>query len=154
VIHDPSDNTGYLIWQLGQAAAQHLERNLRPLGINLAQLRALVLVSLDPGISSAELARRSGLTAQSMGAAVKGLVERGMLERGPHPVNRRVQRLRVTGEGLAMAERAQEAVEGVQDALFEAASEEERAAVHAVLRRLVEHAIPEVLHTSPSAGPE
>jgi DNA-binding MarR family transcriptional regulator len=148
VIHDPSTHTGYLAWQLGQATAQRLERALRPLGISLAQLRALVLATLAPGISSAELARRSGLTAQSMGAAVQGLVDRGALERSPHPVNRRVQRLHVTPDGRALAERAQSAVDGIQDAMFGVLPERERAALHGALQRLVEHNIPEALRTT------
>ncbi|WP_329459750.1 MarR family winged helix-turn-helix transcriptional regulator [Streptomyces sp. NBC_01497] len=147
MIHDPSHHTGYLTWQLGQATAQRLEKALRPIGISLAQVRAVVLASLDPGISSAELARRSGLTAQSMGAAVQGLVDRGALERSPHPENRRVQRLHVTDEGLALAERAQSALERVQDEMFGVLPERERAALHRALHRVVEHNIPEALRT-------
>ncbi|MFJ7949577.1 MarR family transcriptional regulator [Streptomyces sp. NPDC096354] len=48
------------------------------------QQNALAHVVLVPGISTAELARRSGVTPQSMGAAVNGLIQRGLLERRPH----------------------------------------------------------------------
>jgi len=150
VINDPSTRTGYLAWQFGQATAQRLEKALRPLDLNLAQLRCLVQVSLTPGISSAEIARRSGLTAQSMGAAVTSLVGRGLVERAPHPANRRVLELRATDAGRDLADRAQLRVDEVQEEMFSVLSAEELDGVHALLRRLVEHAAPESLYlTSP-----
>lgn len=150
MIHDPSTRTGYLAWQFGQASAQRLEKALRPLDLNLAQLRCLVQVSLTPGISSAEIARRSGLTAQSMGAAVTSLVNRGLIERAPHPANRRVLELRPTDPGRELADRAQQRVDEVQEEMFAVLSAEEQDNVHALLRRLVEHTAPESLHlTSP-----
>jgi DNA-binding MarR family transcriptional regulator len=145
VIHDPSTQPGYLAWQLGQATAQRLERGLRVLDINLAQLRALMAVSVIPGISSAEVARRAGLTAQTMGAAVTGLVERGLMERRAQPGNRRVLQLHVTDEGRALAERAQTVVDDVQDSMFGALTADERKAVYGFLYRLVEHNAPDAL---------
>ncbi|WP_328806805.1 MarR family winged helix-turn-helix transcriptional regulator [Streptacidiphilus fuscans] len=146
MIYDPSTRTGYLAWQFGQATAQRLERALRPLDLNLAQLRSLVQVALTPGISSAEIARRSGLTAQSMGAAVNALVSRGLIERGPHPTNRRVLELRATDAGRALAAHAQRVVDDVQREMFEVLSADEQKTVHALLQRLVEHSFPESLH--------
>ncbi|MBF9072733.1 MarR family transcriptional regulator [Streptacidiphilus sp. NEAU-YB345] len=145
-MYDPSTRTGYLAWQFGQATAQRLERALRPLDLNLAQLRSLVQVALTPGISSAEIARRSGLTAQSMGAAVNALVSRGLIERGPHPTNRRVLELRATDAGRALAAHAQRVVDDVQREMFEVLSADEQKTVHALLQRLVEHSFPESLH--------
>ncbi len=145
MIHDPSTRPGYLAWQLGQATAQRLERALRPLDLNLAQLRCLVQVTLTPGVSSAEIARRSGITAQSMGAAVNALIERGMVVRGPHPTNRRVLELRITAPGLALADSAQEVLEDVQQQLFGVLADDEQETVRVLLRRLVEHASPEAL---------
>lgn len=148
MIHDPSTQPGYLAWQLGQATAQRLERSLRPLEINLAQLRALVAVSMTPGISSAEVARRSGLTAQTMGAAVAGLVERGLMERSAQPGNRRVLQLHVTDAGQALGERAQIVVDGIQEAMFGVLSADEQKVAYGLLRRLVEHNAPDSLRST------
>ncbi|MGW1784837.1 MarR family transcriptional regulator [Streptomyces sp. NPDC002143] len=46
-------------------------------------ISALQHVVLTPGVSTADIARRSGITAQSMGAAVNQLAERGLLRREP-----------------------------------------------------------------------
>jgi DNA-binding MarR family transcriptional regulator len=153
VIYDPSTRTGYMAWQFGQAMVQQLERALRPLNLNLAQLRCLVQVALTPGISSAEVARRSGLTAQSMGAAVNGLVSRGLVERGPHPTNRRVLELRVTDPGRTLAERAQQVVDDLELEMFAVLSAEEQGTLKTLLQRLVGHCTPEVLNFSVTETP-
>ncbi|QMU68956.1 MarR family winged helix-turn-helix transcriptional regulator [Streptacidiphilus sp. P02-A3a] len=154
MINDPSTRTGYLAWQFGQATAQRLEKALRPLDLNLAQLRSLVQVSLTPGISSAEIARRSGLTAQSMGAAVTSLVGRGLIEREPHPANRRVLELRATDAGRDLAHVAQRRVDEVQEEMLAVLTTEEQHGLHALLRRLVEHAAPESLYLTSPERPE
>ncbi|MHA6763895.1 MarR family winged helix-turn-helix transcriptional regulator [Streptacidiphilus sp. PAMC 29251] len=146
MINDPSTRPGYLAWQFGQAASQRLEKALRPLDLNLAQLRCLTQVGLFPGISSAEVARRAGLTAQSMGAAVTGLINRDLVTRSPHPSNRRILELRLSEAGLDLADQAQELVEEVQERMFAVLSAEEQATVQALLQRLVQHNFPEALH--------
>ncbi|WP_328315801.1 MarR family winged helix-turn-helix transcriptional regulator [Streptomyces sp. NBC_00388] len=146
MIDDPSTRAGYLAWQFGQAVTQRLERALRPLDLSLAQLGCLTQVGSSPGISSAEVARRAGLTAQSMGAAVSGLIARGLLTRSPHPTNRRVLELRLTGTGLTLAARAQQLADEVQQQMFEVLSTGEQATVHALLHRLLEHNFPEALY--------
>lgn len=95
-MNHPDRRTGYVAWQIGQIMAARMERALRPLQLTLAQHRALMQAVLDPGVSSATAARRAAITPQSMGTAVNGLVERGMLERRTTPGDRRTQRLHVT----------------------------------------------------------
>ncbi|MGW7002994.1 MarR family winged helix-turn-helix transcriptional regulator [Streptomyces sp. NPDC054933] len=153
MIYDPSFRTAFLAWQLAQAMAPRLERALRPLDLTLAQQNALVLVALVPGISCAELARRCGITAQSMGAAVNALMGRGLLERQPHPTNRRVMQLHITQEGRELAERAQELMAAVDAEADNVFSPEELATAQAVLRRMVERLNPDALRfgAAPSA---
>lgn len=145
MIHDPSSRTGFLAWQLAQAMWPRLERALHPLDLTLAQQNALTLVVLVPGISSAELARRSGITAQSMGSAVNALIGRGLLERRPHPTNRRIMQLHITDAGHDLAERAQDLMVAVDSDAVSIFSPEEHATARALLRRLVERLNPDAL---------
>lgn len=149
MIHDPSTRPGYLAWQFGQAAAQRLEKALRPLDLNLAQLRCLTQVALSPGISSAEVARRAGLTAQSMGAAVTILINRNLVTRSPHPTNGRILELRLTDTGLTLATQAQETVEDAQQEMFAVLSAEEQDTVRSLLHRLLRHNFPQALPADP-----
>lgn len=145
MIVDPSAKSSYLAWQFSQAMNLRLEKALRPLGMNLAQHNALVQVALSPGISSADVARRSGMTAQSMGQAVNTLVERGLLRREPHPDNRRIMRLHGTDAARELAENGQRALESAADEIFGALDAAQRAVLHTTLRALVAHLNPDAL---------
>ncbi|MFJ1973665.1 MarR family winged helix-turn-helix transcriptional regulator [Streptomyces sp. NPDC087903] len=74
-----------------------LERALRSLGLTAAQHNALQHVA-------AEIARRTGFTPQSMGAAVNALVDRGLLARHDHPTNRKTVQLTITDSGANLTE--------------------------------------------------
>lgn len=153
-IHDPSTRIAYLAWQFGHTTEQRLEKALRAMDLNLAQFRALVLTALTPGVSSAEIARHSGLTAQSMGAAVNGLIERGLVERSPHPANRRILELRLTEAGRVLTAEAQALVDSVQQELFRVVSADEQESLRELLRRLIEHANPDALRLVAGPGSE
>ncbi|MFJ7949679.1 MarR family winged helix-turn-helix transcriptional regulator [Streptomyces sp. NPDC096354] len=149
MVHDPSFRIGFLAWQLAQGLGPRLEKAVHPLGLTLAQQNALAHAVLVPGISTAELARRSGVTPQSMGAAVNDLIQRGLLDRRPHPTNRRVMQLHATEEGRTLADRAQELVATVDADAFSVFPPEERATAVALLRRLVERLNPDALRFGP-----
>ncbi len=147
-MNEQTPYTGYLAWQFSQAMGSRLEKELRTLDLTLAQHRALQHALQQPGVSSADSARRAGITAQSMGAAVTGLVERGMMERRPHPTNRRVLCLYLTEDGRRLGERAQAVVGRVNEAALAVLSPAERATAHDLLSRLVEHLNPDALPPS------
>ncbi|MDH6629079.1 DNA-binding MarR family transcriptional regulator [Streptomyces sp. LBL] len=136
-VKDPSERIGYLIWQLSQAYAQRLERALRPLGLTQAQFSALVRLSRDGAMSSAELARRCGVTAQSMGAGLRSLVERGLVERRSHLTHGKIIEMCITPAGEALALRGETALEPCEQETLEPFLSQEREQVHAYLRRML-----------------
>ncbi|MET8331075.1 MarR family transcriptional regulator [Streptomyces sp. NPDC005181] len=134
---DPSERIGYLIWQISQAYTQRLERALRPLGLTQAQYSTLVRLSLDGTLSSAELARRCGVTAQSMGTALRGLVERGLVERHPHPTHGKIIEMCVTAAGKALALQGEIALEPCEQETLAPFLPQEREQVRTHLRRML-----------------
>ncbi|MEU9347959.1 MarR family winged helix-turn-helix transcriptional regulator [Streptomyces sp. NPDC048278] len=136
--------TGYVAWQIGQIMASRIERTLRPFQLTLAQNSALAQAILDPGVSSATAARRAAITPQSMGTAVNGLVERGLLERRITPGDRRTQRLHATEAGLRLADEARKAVDATHAEALQALTPEEQEQAHALLLRLLTSLNPSV----------
>ncbi|MFF4355155.1 MarR family winged helix-turn-helix transcriptional regulator [Streptomyces sp. NPDC001530] len=134
---DPSERIGYLLWQLSQAYTQRLERALRPLGLTQAQLSTLVRLSRDGTLSSAELARRCGVTAQSMGTALRGLVERGLVERRPHPTHGKIIEMCITAAGEALALQGETALEPCEQEALESLLPQEQEQVRTHLRRML-----------------
>nr|WP_241266723.1 MarR family transcriptional regulator [Streptomyces scabichelini] len=111
----------------------------------MAQHNALQQVLWTPGVSAAEIARRSGITAQSMGAAVSRLVERGLLRREPHPTSRRSMRLFATPEGDAAAARAASIARRIERETTSPLSPDDKDTIHRLLHRLVEELNPDAL---------
>ncbi|MDX3238413.1 MarR family transcriptional regulator [Streptomyces sp. ME03-5709C] len=136
-VRDPSEHIGYLIWQLSQAYAIRVEQALRPLRLTQAQFSALMRLIANGATSGAELARRCGVTAQSMGTAVQGLAERGLVERRAHPTHGRIIEISVTPEGERLAVRAEQAIAPAEEETLSPFDPHERERVQADLRRML-----------------
>ncbi|WP_406171574.1 MarR family transcriptional regulator [Streptomyces canus] len=141
----PSTRMGYLAWQVVHVMGTRLERALRSLNLTAAQHNALQHVVWTPGISAAEIARRTGFTPQSMGAAVNALVDRGLLGRREHPSSRRTVQLTITDGGAKLAERARGVVERLDEEALAVLAPAERAVVHTLLLRMLAELNPDAL---------
>ena len=111
---DPAERIGYVIRMLSGALTQDIEQALRPVRLTLVQMGALVYLGRGGDMSTAELARRIGVTPQSMASALSGLEARALVARSPHPTHGRVVQVRVTDDGRVLAVRAQRLTAGVE----------------------------------------
>ncbi|MFB7333194.1 MarR family winged helix-turn-helix transcriptional regulator [Streptomyces adustus] len=100
----------YLLKRTELAVRARLEELVKPAGITALQYTALTVLERHDGISAAQLARDSFVTAQSMADMVRTLESRGLIRREPNPANRR-ERLIVLAEPgrLLLAEYAEPA---------------------------------------------
>ncbi|MDX3351780.1 MarR family transcriptional regulator [Streptomyces sp. ME01-24h] len=147
-VRDPSEHIGYLIWQLSQAYAIRVEQALRPLRLTQTQFSALMRLIANGATSGAELARRCGVTAQSMGTAVQGLAERGLVERRAHPTHGRIIEISVTPEGEQLVVRAEHAIAPAEEEALSPFDPHERERVQADLRRMLATLNPHALSDS------
>lgn len=125
--------TSYLIARLDRLVRSRLSEALRPFGVSVTQYTLLSVLARRPGLSNAQLARRSYITAQAMHQVVNGLEERGLIERETSPEHGRIQMTQLTEEGIALVDRCEEAVTNVEQELFDSLSPEEESD----LRRLL-----------------
>ncbi|MFD7008053.1 MarR family winged helix-turn-helix transcriptional regulator [Rhodococcus jostii] len=79
----------YAIKQVELAIRSHMDALLRPMGVTAMQYTALTVLRRRGGLSSAELARNSFVTAQTMGEMLAALERRGLVTRQVDPDNRR-----------------------------------------------------------------
>ncbi|MET9885796.1 MarR family transcriptional regulator [Streptomyces sp. NPDC006430] len=79
----------YLIKRTELVVRARLEELLKPAGVTALQYTALTVLERHDGISAAQLARDSFVTAQSMADMVRALESRGLIRREPNPANRR-----------------------------------------------------------------
>ncbi|MBZ6202726.1 MarR family transcriptional regulator [Streptomyces olivaceus] len=79
----------YLLKRTELVVRARLEELLKPAGVTALQYTALTVLERHDGISAAQLARDSFVTAQSMADMVRALENRGLVRREPNPGNRR-----------------------------------------------------------------
>ncbi len=72
---------GYVLKQATTALRAAMDTVLRPLELTVPQYSCLEVLDQRPGLSSAELARATFVTRQSMNLVLRGLQQRGLLTR-------------------------------------------------------------------------
>lgn len=107
-------SVGYALKQAAAALRAAMEAELRPLGLTVPQYACLELLGQRPGLSNAELARGSFVTPQSMHGVLRGLQDRGLLERPARAPHGRARPSALTTDGRASLLAASTAVRGVE----------------------------------------
>jgi DNA-binding MarR family transcriptional regulator len=91
--------TTYLVKQLELAIRQNIDRSIRRFGLTAPQYTALSVLARYPGLSSAQLARRSFVTPQAANEMVAALERKGLIERHAGSRNHRVLEMFLTDVG-------------------------------------------------------
>jgi DNA-binding MarR family transcriptional regulator len=120
-----------------QALRSALDTALRKEGLTTPQYTVLEAISAVPGLSAAELARRSFVTAQTMNDVVAGLEAAALVARTPHPQGGRRLEVAPTALGRRTLQRCQAVVELVESRLVEGMDEQQVAALQEALERCV-----------------
>ncbi|MGW1889741.1 MarR family winged helix-turn-helix transcriptional regulator [Streptomyces sp. NPDC002004] len=131
----PSERLGASIKRAEQALSGAKHAALKPAGLTVPQYAALLQLSENAGISAAALARACGVTPPTMNTVLKNLQERGLIERTPHAWHKNVLETRLTDEGCVVLADADVRAVRVERALADQFTEEERAALVALLGR-------------------
>ena len=97
VKHEP--RLSYLVKQLELAIRAEMDARARVAGLTALQYTALTVLQRQPGMSGAQLSRRSFVSPQAGSEMLGHLERKGLIARAPDPDNRRVLRVRLTEEG-------------------------------------------------------
>ncbi|MGW1065239.1 MarR family winged helix-turn-helix transcriptional regulator [Streptomyces aureus] len=115
----------YLLKRTELAVRARLEELLKPAGITALQYTALTVLERHDGISAAQLARDSFVTAQSMADMVRALEGRGLIRREPNPANRRERLIALTEQGRALLAEYAEPARHLEERMVAGLSDEE-----------------------------
>ena len=132
-VRGPEGNLGYLFRLAHQGFRSGLEAALAPCGLSVPQYGALSVFDSAPELSSAELARLADVTPQTMNTLVHHLVERGLLNRRPHPTHGKVVVLHLSRGGRRLLDKATPRVRAVEYAALGSLNEHETRIVTAWL---------------------
>ncbi|WP_235022710.1 MarR family winged helix-turn-helix transcriptional regulator [Amycolatopsis alkalitolerans] len=124
----------YLIKQLELAVRARLEDILRPEGITALQYTALTVLERHPGLTTAELARNSFVTDQTMAGMVTALEARDLISRHTHDGDRRRRVIELTPAGQRVLDRFRDEVAALEESAVSGLRGEEAAAFRRYVR--------------------
>ena len=134
---EPGRQLAYALRRAQQSLRTATDRALRAEGLTTPQYAVLKVVAGEPGLSAAELARRSFVTAQTMNEIVAGLEAAALVARTAHPMGGRRLEFAATALGRRTRERCDAIVEAIEGRLAEGLDEAEVRTVHEALGRFV-----------------
>jgi DNA-binding MarR family transcriptional regulator len=105
----------YMVKQVELVVRSHLDELVRPSGITALQYTALTVLERHDGLSAAQLARDSFVTAQSIADLVRSLEGRGLVRRERNPRNRRELLILLTDAGRELLARHAGAVRELEE---------------------------------------
>lgn len=131
----------YLVKRLESAVRRDMDAALHEQGLTTPQYAALSILSRTPGLSSAQLARRAFVTAQSMQVMVAAFMRNGLVARKADDRNARVLHIYLTEAGEDVLSRGQEAADQLEERMVAGLTEVQvhslRDAMDACVRNLM-----------------
>lgn len=110
-----------------------LERNR--VSLTFGQVSTLSILSIQPGLNGAQLARRNMVTPQAMTGVLRQLASRGLLERRDHPESQRADSWHVTAKGEKQLARGRVAFAEATEKMLSALSPQEITTLQEYLQR-------------------
>jgi DNA-binding MarR family transcriptional regulator len=137
----------YLIKWMERKVRSELETALLPLRVSVSEYTALSVLHEGRELSSAQLARRTFVSAQAMHPIVTDLTKRKLLTRRDNPEHGRIQLVRLTVRGQQLLDRCNAASREAEERAFDGLS----ATQITTLRNSLERCVRTITEKSPTA---
>nr|WP_316657072.1 MarR family transcriptional regulator [uncultured Gellertiella sp.] len=134
------DSATYLAGQLAKAFTRSLQARAHVLGFSPGQLPVLIELWAEDGQTQKQLLDRVGIEQATMANTLSRMQRDGLVERKPHPTDRRAQLVFLTPKARAMEEQAVATARQADDALFAGFRRFERELMLEYMRMLIENA--------------
>jgi DNA-binding MarR family transcriptional regulator len=136
-VHDAlSGYTGFLLSRMGMVSMKQFAEHLEPLGITTRLWGALNVLEAEGPMTQHALGACVGIDPSSMVATIDELEAKGLVERRPHPNDRRAHALHLTRRGRQTLVRGRDIARVAHEELLAPLSDEERKTLHDLLLRL------------------
>ncbi len=123
----------YVVGRVNQGIRRELRARLSTWDLSVPELTALSILARRPGLSNAQLARRSMVTPQTMIEILAGLEARGLVARRVDPGHGRVLRAELTPEGRRLVHVTEPAVADIEDEMLRGIDPEQRELVLSIM---------------------
>jgi DNA-binding MarR family transcriptional regulator len=127
----------FLLSQVGIYASGRFAERIGELDLQPPEFRVLNIVDAGEGRSQQAIAEAIGAPPSRMVAIVDGLEQRGLVERRPHPSDRRVHVLHLTAKGRKLLARGREVAAEHERDITQGMSDADRKRLVALLQKIV-----------------
>jgi DNA-binding MarR family transcriptional regulator len=128
----------FLLSQVGTYAARRFAQRIGEVDLHPPLFRVLNVVDAAEGQSQQAIGEAIGAPPSRMVAIVDELEQRGLVERRPHPGDRRIRALYLTAAGRKLLARGRRIATEHEEELTRGMSEADRRRLIALLQRVVE----------------
>jgi DNA-binding MarR family transcriptional regulator len=115
---DRKQSPSYMVSQLAKEFARALQARASGLGFSAGQFPILVELWEEDGLTQKQLLERVDVEQATMANTLSRMQRDGLIERKPHPTDRRAQLVFLTPKGLEIKDGAIAAVRATDDALL------------------------------------
>lgn len=137
---DLHSSATYLSSLLSRGFARSFQERAAGLGFSPGQFPILVALWNEDGLTQRQLVDRLDIEQATMANTLARMERDDLIERRPHPTDKRAQLLFLTARAKAMQEEAERAARAAEDAMFNGFRRFERELVLEYMRWLVENA--------------
>jgi DNA-binding MarR family transcriptional regulator len=133
-----TERPGWLLKRAQDALNAAMTAALGDFGATLPQYAVLTALAEEPGLSNADLARRTFVTPQTMNQVLRELEQRGWVSRHPHPGHGRILQAELTDGGRQTLTACHRVVDAVEGRMLAGLSPAERQQLAAGLRSCID----------------
>lgn len=126
---------GYLLHRVAATLRPEVATVLAPIGLGLAEFVCLRIISLNPGLTSAELARVTNVSAQATNQLLHRLEAAGAVRRPDTAAAGKALPTALTASGRALLTRAEEAVHIADQRVLDRLTPAEQRQLKTLLRK-------------------
>lgn len=130
-----SEPLGYLLHRVAAALRPEVAAALTPLGLGLPEFVCLRIISLNPGLTSAELARITNVSAQATNQLLHRLEAAGAVRRPDTAAAGKALPAELTATGQTLLTRAENAVHVADQRALDRLTPTEQRQLKALLRK-------------------
>lgn len=132
-------HSGFLLLDVARVLRRTFHDRMAGRGLNMAQARALLNIARNPGIRQVDLAERLEVQPITLARLVDRLEERGLVERRPHPQDRRAYQLYETPEAAPYLDDILAVLVSIRDEGFVGLEEEDMERLQAILEKIYQN---------------
>lgn len=111
-------------------------RRMAPFGLRPVDFSVLTLIAHNPGVTSRQLCAELDILPPNLVGMIKSLDKRGLIERKPHPSDRRAQGLHLSAEGKRLQKQAQTTATRLEHDVSHALTPAELETLNTLLRKV------------------